>query len=132
VTPDATAVSGAAAVDAFFGTFRHPRKDAFLALRAIILGADAAIAEGIKWNVPSFRTTEWFATLHVRGNDGVQVIMHLGARTRGRSAKRVEDPAKLLTWLGPDRALATFRDLEDVRARRKAYQALIREWITCL
>ncbi len=132
MTPGAAAASGSAAVDAFFGKLRHPRKDAFLALREIVLDADPAIAEGIKWNVPSFRTSEWFATLHVRGKDGVQVIMHLGARSRGRSAKRVEDPAKLLTWLGPDRALATFRDLEDVRARRRAYQALIRAWIACL
>jgi hypothetical protein len=47
-----------AEVEAFFKSLKPPSKSALLELREIILAADGAIAEGIKWNVPSFRTTE--------------------------------------------------------------------------
>jgi hypothetical protein len=51
--------------------------------RQIILDADASIAEGIKWNAPSFYTSEYFATIQLRAKDGVQVILHLGAKWWG-------------------------------------------------
>jgi hypothetical protein len=119
-------------VEAFFGSLKHPSKRALLALREIILAADGSIAEGIKWNVPSFRTTEYFATLHPRAKDGIQVIMHLGARARGKSARGVGDPTGILEWASPDRALARFQDLNDLRSRRTAFQKLVRQWIGCL
>jgi hypothetical protein len=58
-------------VEEFLETFDHPLKQEVIALRAIILGADARITEGIKWNVPSFRTSEYFATFHLRSNEAV-------------------------------------------------------------
>ena len=119
-------------VEAFFKTLKHPSKSALLELRAIILAADGAIAEGIKWKVPSFRTTEYFATLHPRATDGIQVILHLGAKARGKSARRVGDPTGILEWASPDRAFARFQDVDDLRARRSEFQQLVRQWIACL
>jgi len=116
-------------VQAFFASLRHPSKRELLALRGIILGADPRIVEGIKWKVPSFRTSEFFATLHLRAKDGVQVILHLGAKARGKSATDVADPASLLEWLAKDRAVAKFRDLSDIRAKRTAFANLLRQWI---
>jgi hypothetical protein len=118
-------------VDALLTALDHPRKQEIQALRRIILGADPAIGEGIKWNVPSFRTSEWFATFHLRAKAGVQVILHFGAKVRDRSAARaaIADPESLLVWLGPDRASATFRDLADVEAKESAFAVLIRQWI---
>ena len=116
-------------VEAFFASLRHPSKREFLTLRTTILGADPRITEGIKWKVPSFRTSEFFATLHLRGTDGVQVILHLGAKARGKSATDVADPASLLKWLAKDRALVTFRDMSDIRAKRAAFANLLRQWI---
>jgi hypothetical protein len=46
-------------VDDFLATLDHPRKRQIVALRQIILGADPRISEGIKWNAPSFRTSEY-------------------------------------------------------------------------
>jgi hypothetical protein len=123
---------GAAApddVDAFLAALDHPRKPEILALRRVILGADAAIAEGMKWNAPSFRTSEWFATFHLRAKDGVQVILHLGAKKRDAAAPEIADPESLLEWLGADRASVKFRDLADVEARGPAFAAVIRQWI---
>lgn len=102
-----------------------------LALRQIILGADPSIAEGVKWNAPSFRTSEYFATFHLRAKDGVQVILHLGAKPRDGSTPGVviADPEALLEWLAKDRASATFRDLNDIDARQSAFAHIIRQWI---
>jgi hypothetical protein len=60
-------------VETFLASLDHPFKQEILALRQIFLGADPSIAEGIKWNAPSFRTSEYFATFHLRAKDGVQV-----------------------------------------------------------
>lgn len=118
-------------VETFLASLDHPHKPAILALRQILLGADPGIAEGIKWNAPSFRTSEYFATFHLRAKDGVQIILHRGAKKRADAAAGVSiaDPESQLEWLGADRASVKFRDLKDVDARRAAFAALIRAWI---
>lgn len=123
--------SSPADVEAFLAGLDHPHAREIAALRRIILAADPRIAEGIKWNAPSFRTSEWFATFHLRARDGVQVILHFGAKARDRSAGRasIADPAGLLDWLGPDRASAKFRDLAEVEAKAAAFSAVVRQWI---
>jgi hypothetical protein len=44
----------------------------------------------------------------------------------------VDDPAKLLTWLGKDRALVTFASLADFKARKAPFEHVVRQWITYL
>ncbi|MEQ1612074.1 MAG: hypothetical protein ABL904_04925 [Hyphomicrobiaceae bacterium] len=51
-----------------------------MALRKVILGADPSISDGVKWNAPSFCTTEYFATINLRAKAGVEVILHFGAK----------------------------------------------------
>lgn len=121
-------------VDAFFSTLKHPHTDALRALRQVILDADPAITEGIKWNVPSFQTTEYFATLHVRTKKGIGVILHFGAKKRADLTARAEikDDTSLLTWLADDRAVVAFADLKDVKAKKPAFTAIIRQWIDYL
>jgi hypothetical protein len=118
-----------AAVEAFLAGLAPTPRSEVEALRRIILGADPAIGEGIKWKVPSFRTTDYFATLHLRMKVGLGLILHLGAKVRDTPAVPVEDPEGLLTWLARDRALITFADLEEIQARQVALVALIRQWI---
>ena len=129
--PKADTVSGPEAVDALLATLGHPRAAEIQALRRVVRGADPRIAEGVKWNAPSFRTTEWFATVHLRAKDGVQVILHFGAKKRADFDPRgdIADPAGLLEWAGEDRAFVKFRDLADVEARSSAFAALLRQWI---
>ncbi|MEQ1691860.1 MAG: DUF1801 domain-containing protein [Gemmatimonas sp.] len=119
------------AVDAFFATLDHPHVAALQALRRIILGASPDIHEGIKWKVPSFRTTEYFATMHLRAKQGVGVILHFGAKKRDSLAARasIADPATLLHWLADDRAVVAFRDAADVEVKREAFVAVVRQWI---
>lgn len=121
-------------VDAFLAALDHPFKPEILAVREILLGADPGVSEEIKWNAPSFRTTEHFATFQLRAKDGVQVILHFGAKKRDRPSPRaaIADPEGLLQWLGDDRASVKLRDEAEIDARRAAFTALIREWIAHL
>lgn len=129
--PAKRSASAPESVETFLASLEHPRKQEILALRQIILGADPSIAEGIKWNVPSFLTSEYFATMHLRAKDGVQIIMHLGAKTRDTATTgiAIADPESLLEWLAKDRAAVKFRDMKDIDAKRSAFASLIREWI---
>lgn len=70
------------AVDAFMAALAHPCKAEVETLRGIVTSVDPRIAEGIKWNAPSWRLGEYFATTHLRARQGIAVILHLGAKTR--------------------------------------------------
>ncbi len=73
---------------------------------------------------------EYFATTNLRAKDGIQIILHLGAKVRDIPGFTIDDPESLLTWLAKDRASATFRDLGDIDAKRAAFTQVIRQWIT--
>ena len=123
-----------ASVEAFLAALDHPHKPEILALRRIILDVDPGIREGIKWNAPSFSTSEHFATFHLRAKDGMQIILHLGAKVRASATTGVviADPSALLEWLARDRAAVKFRDLRDIEARGAAFSAVLRQWIALL
>lgn len=118
-------------VDEFLEALEHPRKKEIELVRRIILGASDEIAEGIKWNAPSFRTKrDWFATFHLRTKDVVQLVFHLGATVRPKQKSiTIADPKRLLTWLGEHRAIVTLGAGGKVRANRSALVALVRAWI---
>ncbi|MEY4828534.1 MAG: hypothetical protein RLZZ562_330 [Planctomycetota bacterium] len=114
-------------VDAFLRDCDHPRVAEFEQVRKLILDASHSISEGIKWSAPSFRTEEWFATLHVRDPQKVQVVFHLGAKkSEGTQRVPVGAPEGMVEWLAPDRCMVT---VEDVKRRGKALQAFVRAWI---
>jgi len=129
--PTKRGASAPESVETFLASLEHPFKQEILSLRQIILGADPRIAEGIKWNAPSFHTSEYFATFQLRAKDGVQVILHLGAKTRATATTGIElaDPDALLEWLAKDRASVKFRDSKDIDAKRSAFAKVLREWL---
>ena len=112
----------------------HPPQNEIESVRKIILGASPRIREGIKWNAPSFLTTDYFATLNnPPAKDRVMLILHTGAKRKGGTMKgKISDPAGLLKWLAKDRCLVTFSDAKDVRAKSPALRAIVREWIALL
>ncbi len=120
------------AVDDFMRTLDHPFKMEIERIRQIILGAHSTVAEGIKWNGPSFRTTEYFATVNLRARGGLGVILHLGAKVRDTATTGVpvEDPNSLLQWLAKDRATVMFTDAKDIEAKKAAFENVLRQWLT--
>jgi hypothetical protein len=119
------------AVKALLKSLAHPMKTEVQLIRAAILGADPSIKEGVKWNAPSFRTHEYFATTNLREKEGIGVILHLGAKRRDvePGSLKVEDPAGMLKWLAADRAMVKFTSATDFEAKKPAFIALIRAWV---
>lgn len=121
-------------VDAFLSALDPPARREIESIRRIILAAAPGIEEGIKWNAPSFRFGEYFATVNRRGEQGVRVIFHLGAKVKDNSTAglRIDDPRGLLRWLSKERAIATFGDAKDIAAKRGALESIVRAWIEYL
>ena len=89
------------------------------------------IREGINWNEPSFRTTDYFATFFLRPQDRDQLIFHMGAKVKDNSTKgmKIADPAGLIKWLAKERCLVTVGAGKEIAANRAAFEAIIREWL---
>jgi hypothetical protein len=119
------------AVDAMLSSLNHPAAREIQLLRQLICAVSPSIQEGIKWNAPSFRVTEYFATINLREKQGTSVVLHFGAKVRQVAAGpgSIEDPGKLLTWLAQDRAMVRFTGVDDIAARKEAFQAVLRQWI---
>jgi hypothetical protein len=115
----------------FMRLLDHPLKEEMEAVLMLIRNADASISEGIKWNAPSFSVGEYFATVNARGQDAVQIVLHLGAKVRADITDRIaiSDPKGLLQWLGKDRASVKFHDRNEVETGGLAFQEIIRQWI---
>ncbi len=109
----------------------HPLKLEIEAVRRIILGVSPAISEGVKWNAPSFRTEkDWFATIHVRAKERVQLILFLGVKKRpDLKPFELPDPKGLVKWLAEDRVMVTLGAGRDIAGNRRALEAIVRAWI---
>jgi len=117
-------------VESFMQSLDHPLKPVIEFLRRLIRGVSDTIHEGIKWNAPSFRTADYFATMNLRA-DRVWLILHTGAKVKATATDGIKlaDPSNLLEWLAKDRAVVKFADLKDLRSKRAALEAIVRDWI---
>ena len=88
-------------------------------------------ARELDQSCPSFRTTEYFATINLRAKTGIGVILHLGAKVRQLppGGVAIEDPTRLLKWLGNDRAIVEFADAQEFNSSKAAFQAVLRQWV---
>lgn len=124
-------MTGRDQVDAYVAKLAPARRTAVGAIRRLICKAAPGIGEEVKWNAPSFRTVESFATLHLRDAKRIGVILHLGARGKPPEgfAEMIPDPEGLLRWLGPDRAWVMFEGVKEIRAKKGAMVKIIRAWV---
>jgi hypothetical protein len=100
------------------------------AVRQLIARAVPAAAESVKWNAPSFALADHFATFHLRGTEGVQLVLHLGARARPGVDLRTDAGlrSRLLQWKGPDRAIVTVPDIGVLKTMRAELAAVLKAW----
>ncbi len=121
-------------VDDFLRALDDPRKPLMEALRALILSVDPRVGEGIKWNAPSFKTTDHFATFHLRAKDGLKLILHTGAKTKAsaKDGMEVPDPEGMLEWPSKDRAIVTLKDEAELRRKQDALVAILTAWLRYL
>ena len=118
-------------VEALIASLEDSRGDLVRRIAALILDIDPTIREGVKWNSPSYYTTVHFATFHLRSKTGVQLVLQLDVKGRPDADLKatIPDPAQILQWKGPDRAIASFADSEAFERNRTALADILRAWI---
>jgi hypothetical protein len=117
-------------VDQFMAALEHPQKAEIAALRAIVLGADPAITEHIKWNAPSFcHGGDDRVTLRLHPPGKLQLILHRGAKVKDATGFEFEDATGLVKWAAPDRGVVALGDLADIQSKQEPLAELVRRWV---
>jgi hypothetical protein len=120
-------------VDAYLAALQHPHKKGVQALRKAILGVDARVREEVKWNAPSFRVEDHFATFRLHPGAIFQLILHTGAKAKGKPKQfRLNDPQSLLKWAAKDRCIIAFESDADAMTKRAEVMRMVRDWIAQL
>ena len=126
-----TKPSNSAGVDEFVKDLKHPLKTVAEELRQIILSADKTIGEEIFWNAPSFFYTgrmkpfkpkeykRYIVGFNFFKQDCVRLIFLRGALVGDQSGLLEGDYAD-------GRRLALFHDSDEVKAKRKDLQKIIK------
>ena len=67
----------------------------------------------------------------MRSKTGIGLILHLGAKVRESvdGIVAIDDPGKLLKWLGKDRAMLEFANADELEGKKPALIAVLRQWI---
>lgn len=100
-------------------------------LRALILEIDPSVREELKWNAPSFRTSDHFATMQLRDPKRLRLVLHAGAKKKGLEIK-VADPDGLIEWAAKDRGIVSLVDEADLAGKQAALVAILKEWVAQL
>ena len=108
-------------VDAWFASYENPMKDLVQSVREAVLAADERVGEVIKWQAPTFVYRGNIASFFPKAKKHVTLMFHQGAS--------IEDPHGLLEGDGATARSATFRDEDDLAAKRPALAAVIAAWI---
>lgn len=118
-------------VTRFLNDLNHPLRNEIDLLRKNILAANGRLRENIKWNGPNFCVDgEDRITMKIHPPKQIQLIFHRGAKTQEVPKSRlIADDSGLLIWRTNDRAIATFKDREDIIARKSDLDKIINAWI---
>lgn len=119
-------------VTEFLDTLNHPFREEIEYLRSCILSADKQLTENIKWNGPNYCVGDADRiTMRIQPPaKQVQLIFHRGAKKQGQPAdKLISNKSKLLTWKENDRAIITFKSLQDIEQAKEELTAIVQEWI---
>ena len=102
-------------------------------LRKAILSIDASIQEKVKWNAPSFRLEDHFATFRLHPGSMFQLVLHTGAKVKA-SPKQflLDDPQGLLKWATKDRCTIAFESDADATTKSAAVKKMVKDWISQL
>lgn len=112
-------------------TLVHPHKAGILEVRDWILQLDPGISEEVKWNAPSFKLEDHFATFRLHPPKDIQVILHTGAKAKSNSRRFViDDPHELLAWPATDRAVLTLASTDELRAHGAQVKCILKQWLS--
>ncbi len=110
----------------------HPFKNVIEQLRTLILSANPALYESIKWNGPNycFENQDRITMRIQPPTKQVQLIFHRGAKKLSQPAEKIiTNKSKMLVWKENDRAIITFKSLQEIENEKKELTKIINEWI---
>jgi len=109
----------------------HPYRNEIEQLRLIILGTNNKLTENIKWNGPNYSfASEDRITMRIQPPRQVQLIFHRGAKVKEQPKdKLIREDFGILTWKGNDRAIATFKNMQEIENSKTILTKIVTEWI---
>ena len=120
-----------AEVSLFLDEQNHPLRKEIEVLRKFILTSNNNLAENIKWNGPNYSLEkEDRITMKIQPPKNIQLIFHRGAKVKEQpTEKLIKEDFALLDWKGKDRAVATFKTLEEIESNKEKLVSIIKEWL---
>lgn len=119
--------------DTFMNELDHPHKAGINRLRAAIKGTDPRIVEEVKWNAPSYRLEEHFATFKLYPPKQIQLVLHRGTKPKPVDQPfQLPDPHGLTKWRAPDRCVITMTSSEHAVEVIPEVISMVRLWIAQL
>jgi hypothetical protein len=119
-------------VTALLETLNHPLRNEIEQLRICILEANKRLEEHMKWNGPNYCfDNEDRITMRVQPpTKQIQLIFHRGAKKQTQPGDRlIATKSKILAWKENDRAIATFKSLQDIENGKSELTSIVNEWI---
>ena len=117
----------------FLDELNHPFRMEIELMRHCILTANNKLTENIKWNGPNYcyenadRITMRIQPIKTKQ---IQVIFHCGAKVQDQpKEKLIQQHFDILTWKANDRAVATFKNMQDIQNGKTDLTKIIKEWI---
>jgi uncharacterized protein YdeI (YjbR/CyaY-like superfamily) len=118
-------------VTKFLDELNHPMRTEIEELRYIILNSTIGLTENIKWNGPNYCIeNKDRITMRIQPPKNIQLIFHRGAKKQEQPKNRlIEVKSKLLIWKENDRAVASFKNMTDIKNAEKDLTEIVNKWI---
>jgi hypothetical protein len=119
-------------VTEFLDGQKHPFRNEIELLRIYILSSNTAFTENIKWNGPnySFDSKDRITMRIQPPTKQVELIFHRGAKKQIQPKEKIIlNKSKMLVWKENDRAVVTFKSLQDIKNGQVELAEIVTEWI---
>jgi hypothetical protein len=116
----------------FLDELKHPFRKEIEQLRICILSANPVLTENIKWNGPNYCfDNEDRITMSIQPpKKQARLIFHRGAKKQMQPKdKLITNKSKILIWKENDRAIATFKSLQDIEDKKTELTEIVNEWL---
>lgn len=115
----------------FLDEQNHPLRKEIEQLRICILKSSRYLTENIKWNGPNYCfNKEDRITMRIKPPEQIQLIFHRGAKVMKQpEEKLITEDFGMLVWKGNDRAIATFKNMQEIQNGETNITKIIKEWI---
>lgn len=114
----------------FMDKLDHPFKEGIENLRTTIKKCDKKIIEEIKWNAPSFKLDDHFATFKLFPPKNIQIVLHTGVKKKETPKQfHLDDENNLIKWATSDRCTITIQSNKEAKEFSKEISKIIKSWI---